>query len=323
MPERNLCQRNRHRTTELKAAVLLALLPAVLLPPGGNALLQAQQQQPPAQQSPPQTLPARLGPNTEVPLLVLKEMGTGRTPKGTNVILAVERDITDPRTGRLIIRKGTPALATVTWSQHDIFLKRRSARLNIQVKHTYTVDGQVVPLWAGNKRTFYGFKGSDRPITQEKPKPGPGPNEESVMRLWNDKKTQPILAAMVDTLVTGQSSPTLTDPKNRDAINQVAQGLGLADAKNFYDSGGIRDLQKMYDMIVAGQSLKSVASAVSNPTLTIFTAARAIQGVVGFGTKMLTVLGLRGVTGTKSKGDFTVQPGVRVPARTDAAVEMP
>src|SRR5688500_7387314 len=119
MPEFDLPRQTHCRTIRtmlanpltFPAALTLLLL---LTLPAGNAPVQAQA--PPPQAPPPQA-PARLEPNTAVPLLVLKEMGTGRTPTGTNVILAVERDITDPRTGKLLIRKGTPALAVVTWSQ--------------------------------------------------------------------------------------------------------------------------------------------------------------------------------------------------------------
>jgi hypothetical protein len=95
--------------------------------------------------------PATLAPGTTVKLILVDRLKSGDSKKGERVNLRVDEDIVDTA-GTVLIRRGTPAVGTVTQSRHNGLFGRRGL-LSISIDYTAAVDGQRVPLRAVAEKT--------------------------------------------------------------------------------------------------------------------------------------------------------------------------
>lgn len=88
---------------------------------------------------------------TKVPLVLEDRVKSGADKKGDRVDFTVAQDVLGPE-GRVLIKKGTPALGQILNSRKAGFIGRQG-RVAFSIDLTTTVDGQKVPLRAEESKS--------------------------------------------------------------------------------------------------------------------------------------------------------------------------
>lgn len=209
-------------------------------------------------------LPQRLPAGTEIRLILMKELNSGGSVVGEEVPFMVAEDVVVG--GRVVISEGTLALGVVKQARREGALSAavfdKPARLAVELKDTWTVSGQRVPIYArlnGKDRRLFQFNRGNTKV----PQPEDGPTHEA-LKSPNKRR---VLELLVDTLKGSRSIADIQDQAERNLIMEVARGLRLSNTLELLLSNRILDL------VTLGAKLNS-------PGLATIFAARAAVGAV-------------------------------------------
>lgn len=170
----------------------------------------------------PQPKSATLPAGSQVSLMLMRSLASGREQKGDRVPMVVAKDVTGPD-GSVLIRAGAPAMAEVTWSRGSSAatqLINQPARLEIELVSVALADGQTVALTTkkGGKSTSYALTRQNTDSQDA---------TDAVEALWKHQETQGALTALQQRLTGENPNSEIKAPDLQKALQDVARQMNM------------------------------------------------------------------------------------------------
>jgi len=183
--------------------------------------------------------PAKLEIGTEVPLILLTELSSGGSAKGTETAFMVTDDVLSPDS-RVLIPKGAIAYGKVEWSRAAGAISQflnEPARLAVSIDRTVSVDGQTISLKAARDGESYHFTRENTIASVA---------GDKLNKLLEDENAKKSLQQLLD----GLSGSDMGDPNS---IADLADALGLKSTSELARTNSINDLKDVLKGISAGE----------------------------------------------------------------------
>jgi hypothetical protein len=183
----------------------------------------------------------------------MQELESGVTDKDASVALMVADDVKDAK-GIVVVRKGTPAKAKVTWSRREGTLSglvNQPARLQIDLQSISTVDGQSVDLSAAKEK--------DEEFDLTRGNTGKTPIAEKLEQLAKDPSKEQVLR-QIETMFKEGKAPDLTQPEGKAQFAQIVKDMGLEQTHKLVEEGQMGKAQELVSRIREGATLTALAT---------------------------------------------------------------
>ncbi|HVL40156.1 MAG TPA: hypothetical protein VM328_12265 [Fimbriimonadaceae bacterium] len=228
--------------------------------------------------------------DTPVKLMLLKELGSGRSRLEEEVPLVVTEDVKGP-SGKVLIPAGSLAVARVVQVRREGALSApvldRPARLAIRLERTWSVDKQAVSLKASKDASESDILQLNRDNTQI-----PEERKEAVRRALEAPDNRGLIEGLVAVLQGKPVDTALLDPAKQKLLDSQAAELGLA---NCYELIKTRRLEQLGEVAGALQSgsLAQLMAGSNAAAATYLVAMRALKEVASLAGETLGYFGDR------------------------------
>lgn len=179
--------------------------------------------------------------DVEVPLILLTELSSGGTGKGSKVAFMVTQDV-HSSDGTLVIPRGAIAYGTVTWSRSAGMISKflnEPARLAVAIESTVSADGKVVPLQfnKSDAKEALRFTGANTGIERA---------SEELEKVLADAEAKKALANMLEGLLGKQMG-------SDDIVAILAARLQLSSLKQMAEARSLGDIIGVFKGIATGE----------------------------------------------------------------------
>ncbi len=242
--------------------------------------------------TPPAPIIASLALGTPIKLVLLGQMESGVSEKGSEVPLMVSEDVSDS-SGHVLIAKGTPAKGEITWSRREGTmgaLMKQPARLDFKLVSLSTVDGQSVELSAdASKPEEFRF---DRENT------GYMDGTSKFDDLIKEQGDNVALKDVADLFADGKT-PDLNSPATKEKLKQVCQRLSLHETERLIDKGEVDKASTLLRQVKQGASIATIGAGGALAAVGAVTELAALAGrVTNHVSGMLQGRNIRAYVGT-------------------------